>query len=82
MGLAGVLLKEIADVIARLFSINFERSWGSATSLMTVKGINVTPILKKGKKEYLGIYRLCQLLFNPQDDWPCKQRESNGCCLL
>lgn len=75
-----MLLKEMADVISRLFSIDFGRSWGSAMSLMTVKDINVTPILKKGKKEYLGNYRLCQLLFSLQDDWPCKKKESNGCC--
>lgn len=61
MELAGVLLKEIADVIARLLYINFERSWDSAMSLLTVKDINVTPILMKKKKEYLGIYKLYQL---------------------
>lgn len=66
------MLKEMADDIARLFSVNLERSWGSAMSLMTVKGINVTPILKKGKKEYLGNYKLYQPHFHPQDDWPCK----------
>lgn len=61
MGPAGVLLKEIADVIARMLSINFERSWDSAMSLLTVKDINVTPILMKKKKGCLGSYKLCQL---------------------
>jgi len=38
--------------------------------------------IEEGKKGYLENYRFYQLNFHPQDDWPCKQMENNGCDLL
>lgn len=76
MRLIGVLLKKMVDATARQFSINFERSWGSAI-LHDSKRHKCHTLLVGGKKEYLRYYRLCELLFNPQDDWPYKQKENN-----
>lgn len=51
--MAVVLLKEMADVVASLLSINFEISWESSISLKTIKGINIM-CLKEGKEGVSG----------------------------
>ncbi|GAB0182538.1 mitochondrial enolase superfamily member 1 [Grus japonensis] len=61
-GMHPQVLRELADVIAMLLSIIFERSW--RTGGLQEK-INVTPVFKSGKKEDPGNYRLVSLTSIP-----------------
>ncbi|KGL82471.1 RNA-directed DNA polymerase from mobile element jockey, partial [Tinamus guttatus] len=51
------VLHELADVIAKLLFIIFERSWRTGEMPEDWKKANVTPVFKKGKKEDPGNYR-------------------------
>jgi len=59
------VLKELAEVIAEPISIIFERPWRIGEVPEDWRKVNVTPVLKKGKKEDPGNYRLVSLTSIP-----------------
>jgi len=68
MGPKGIhqrVLRELADVIAKPLSITFQRSWRTGEVPEDWRKAIVTPILKNGKKEDPGNYRLVSLTSIP-----------------
>ncbi|GAB0187551.1 mitochondrial enolase superfamily member 1 [Grus japonensis] len=59
------VLRELADVIAMLLSIIFERSWRTGEVPEDWRKANVTLVFKKDKKEDLGNYRPVSLTSIP-----------------
>lgn len=61
--LHSVVLGELADVVARSFSMILEKSWHSGKIPSDRKKGNITRIFKKGKNKDHGIYSLASLTF-------------------
>ena len=57
-GMHPCVLRDTVEVIAESLSIIFDRSWRTGEMLEDWRIADVTPVCKKGKKEYVGKYRL------------------------
>ena len=55
----------MTDVVAKLLSIIFRQSWLTRDVQVDWKLANVTPIFKKGQKDYPGSYRPISLTSVP-----------------
>ncbi|KAK4808459.1 hypothetical protein QYF61_005776 [Mycteria americana] len=59
------VLKELADMLTKPLSIVYQQSWLTGEVPADWRLVNVTPILKKGRKEDLGNYRPVSLTSVP-----------------
>ncbi|PKU39612.1 rna-directed dna polymerase from mobile element hypothetical protein [Limosa lapponica baueri] len=64
-GIHSHMLRNLADVIARPFSVMFAEPWQVGEVPEHWRKANVTPIFKKGKKKDLEIYRLASFTSIP-----------------
>lgn len=60
------VLSELADGIAKPVAIIFERSWRTREVPENWRKANVTPAIKKGKKNDSGIHRPVSPTFTPR----------------
>ncbi|KFQ31970.1 hypothetical protein N332_05289, partial [Mesitornis unicolor] len=59
------VLRDVAEVLTKPLSINYQQSWLTGEVSVDWRLANVTPIYKKGQKEDLGNYRPVSLTSVP-----------------